>query len=153
MTAIPEGLTSVSPFIVFDEPAKAVEFYKKALGAEERFVLAKPDGELKYAEIQVGTAVLMVGAPCPLAGEDVTKSVEGLDGSRISFYVYVKDVESAFKKAKDAGMEEKKGIEDMFWGDRMGTLTDPFDVEWTIAQHIHDVSPEDMQEAMKEMYA
>ena len=153
MSAIPEGFTSVTPFVVFDDTFKAVEFYKKALGAEEKLTFPAPDGTLIYAEIQIGTARLMMGAPCPTTGAEATKSAKAMGGSPISFYVYVENVEAAFEKAKGAGMKEKKGIKDMFWGDRMGTLTDPFEVEWTIAQHIRDVSPEEMQEAMKEMCA
>ncbi|MEK9627942.1 MAG: VOC family protein [Nitrospinota bacterium] len=150
MTTIPEGLTSITPFIEFDDPSKALEFYKNTLGAEERLTLFTPDGELKYAEVQVGTAVLMVGSPCPMASEKPVGSKNG--SSRISFYVYVNDLEEAFNKAKKGGMKEIKGIEEMFWGDRMGTLHDPFNVEWTIAQHMRDVSPEEMQEAMKTMF-
>lgn len=153
MSTIPDGFTSVTPFIVFEDTTKAVEFYKKALGAIEKLTFPTPDGTLMYAEIQVGTARLMMGAPCPETGADTSSSVKGSGDSRISFYVYVEDVGAAFKKAIDAGMSEKKGIEDMFWGDRMGTLTDPFNIEWTLAQHLRDVSPEDMQEAMKKMCA
>lgn len=151
MTAIPEGFTSVTPFIVFDDTAAVVEFYKKALGAEEKMILPTPDGGIMYAEIQIGNARLMMGGPCPSSKGEPTRSAKSMGGSPISFYVYVKDVETAFNKAKDAGMTEKKGIEDMFWGDRMGTLTDPFDVEWTIAQHVRDVSSEEMEDAMKNM--
>ncbi len=153
MGTIPDGFTSVTPFITFDDTTKAVEFYKKALGAVEKLTFPAPDGTLMYAEIQIGTARLMMGMPCPETGTESTKLAKDLRGSSVSFYVYVENVEAAIEKAKDAGMNEKKGIVDMFWGDRMGTLTDPFDIEWTIAQHIRDVSPEDMQEAMKTMCA
>ncbi len=153
MSTIPDGFTSVTPFITFDDTTKAVEFYKKALGAVEKLTFPAPDGTLMYAEIEVGTARLMMGMPCPETGSESTKPAKDLGGSPISFYVYVENVESAFKKAKDAGMKEKKEIADMFWGDRMGTLTDPFDIEWTIAQHVRDVAPEEMQEAMKKMCA
>lgn len=153
MSTIPDGFTSVTPFITFDDTTKAVAFYKKALGAVEKLTFPGPDGTLMYAEIQIGTARLMMGVPCPETGSEATKPEKGLGSSPISFYVYVENVESAIEKAKNAGMKEKKGIEDMFWGDRMGTLTDPFEIEWTIAQHVRDVSPEEMQEAMKKMCA
>lgn len=138
MSPIPEGFTSVTPYVMMDDTAAAIEFYKKALGATEKLRLPAPDGNVVYAEIKVGNAIIMMGNCRP-------------GGSPVSFFVYVEDVESAFKKAKDAGMSVKKEIEDMFWGDRIGTLTDPFNVDWTIAQHIRDVSPEEMQEAMKKM--
>ncbi len=148
MSTIPEGFTSVTPYVVMDDAGAAIEFYKKALGATEKMRFPTPDGGVMYAEIQVGNSRIMMGNPSPDCGG---KSAKSLGGSPVSFYLYVEDIEAAFSKAKDAGMLVKKGIEDMFWGDRMGTLTDPFNVEWTIAQHIRDVSPEEMQEAMKNM--
>ena len=151
MTTIPNGFTSVTPYVVMDDAAAAVKFYRKAFGAEEKMCLSTPDGKVMYAEIQVGNARIMMGGPCPESGGDLTKSAKSLGGSPISFYVYVKDVETAFNKAKEAGMTEKKGIENMFWGDRMGTLTDPFEVEWTIAEHVRDVPLEEMEEVMKNM--
>jgi PhnB protein len=149
MSLIPEGFTSVTPYIVMDDAASAIEFYKKALGAEEKMRLSTPDGGVMYAEIQIGNARLMMGSPCP---DNDGKSAKSFGGSPVSFYVYVDDVEAVFNKANSAGMSVKKGLEDMFWGDRMGTLTDSFDMEWTIAQHMRDVSPEEMQEAMKKMF-
>ena len=148
MSTIPEGFTSVTPYVVMDDAGAAIEFYKKALGATEKMRFPTPDGGVMYAEIQVGNSRMMMGSPCPEWGG---KSAKSLGGSPVSFYLYVEDIEAAFNKAKDAGMSVKKGIEDMFWGDRMGTLTDPFNVDWTIAQHVRDVSPEEMQEAMKNM--
>ena len=151
MSKIPDGYTSLTPFIVFDDTAAAIEFYKKAFGAEVIMSMPAPDGTIMYAELQVGSARLMVGAPCPETGGEKTKSAQALGGSPISFYVYVEDVHAAFTKAKTAGMVEKKAPEDMFWGDRMGTLTDPFGLDWTVAEHIRDVSPEEIDEAMKKM--
>ena len=148
MSTIPEGFTSVTPYVVMDDPSAVIDFYKKALGAEEILRLPAPDGAVMYAEIKVGNARMMLGCPCPEWGG---KSAKSLGGSPVSFYLYVEDIEAIFSKAKNAGMSVKKGIEDMFWGDRMGTLTDPFNVDWTIAQHVRDVSPEEMQEAMKNM--
>jgi len=148
MSTIPEGFTSVTPYIVMDDAAAAIKFYEKALGATEKMRLPAPDGSVMYAEIQVGNARMMMGSPCPEWGG---KSAKSFGGSPVSFFVYVEDVEAVFKKANSAGMSVKKKVEDMFWGDRMGTLTDPFNIDWTIAQHVRDVSPEEMQEAMKKM--
>ncbi len=148
MSTIPEGFTSITPYIVMDDAAAAIEFYKKALGATEKLRLPAPDGGVMYAEIQVGNARMMMGQPCPEWGG---KSAKSLGGSPVSFYLYVEDLEATFSKAKSAGMSVKKEVEDMFWGDRMGTLTDPFNMDWTIAQHVRDVPPEEIQEAMKKM--
>jgi len=148
MSSIPEGFSSVTPYIVMDDVSAAIDFYKKALGAEEKMRFPTPDGNVMYAEIQVGNARVMMGSSC---SNNDGKSAKNYGGSPVSFYVYVDDVNTAFNKAKNAGMSVKKEVEDMFWGDRMGTLTDPFDMEWTIAQHIRDVSPEEMQEALKKM--
>ena len=148
MSTIPEGFTSITPYIVMDDAAAAIEFYKKALGAEEIMRFPTPDGGVMYAEIQVGNARMMMGHHCPEWGG---KSAKSMGGSPVSFYLYVEDLEATFSKAKSAGMSVKKKVEDMFWGDRMGTLTDPFNIDWTIAQHVRDVSPEEMQEAMKKM--
>lgn len=137
MTKIPEGFHSVTPYIIFDDTAAAIDFYKKALGADEKIRLPAPEGGVMYAELQIGNSSIMMGDPSSQGKE---KSAKQLGGSPVSFYVYVKDVEAAFKKAKDAGMAEKKAIEDMFWGDRIGTLTDPFNIEWTLAQHVNKPS-------------
>jgi len=148
MTKIPEGFSSVTPYIVMDDVAAALEFYAGSLGAEEKLRMPGADGKVIYAEMQVGNARIMMGAPDPVHGGQSAKS---MGGSPVSFFVYVPDVQAAFDKAKAAGMKEKKAIDDMFWGDRMGTLSDEFNIEWTIAQHIRDVSPEEIAEAMKKM--
>lgn len=148
MSKIPEGYTSVTPYLTFDDTAAAIDFYKKAFGAEETVRLPAPDGSVAHAEIKIGNARVMMGAPCPEKGN---KSANTLDGSPVGFCIYVADVEAAFKKAKSAGMTQKKPIEDMFWGDRMGSLKDPFGFEWSIAERVREVAPEEMREAMKKM--
>ena len=151
MSKIPEGYTSLTPFIIFDDVSTAIEFYKKALDADVNMSMPSSDGNIMYAELQIGSAKLMVSTPSSETDGAKTKSAKSMRDSAISFYVYVEDVQASFNKAKDAGMLEKKGIEDMFWGDRMGTLTDPFNIEWIIAEHVRDVSPEEINEAMKKM--
>lgn len=148
MSKIPEGYTSITPYIIFDDASEAVELYKKAFNAEIIMSIPGPDGKLMHAEIQVGNARIMVGCPCT---EYKGKSATTLGGSPVSFYVYVEDIQAAFDKAKNVGMAEKKGIEDMFWGDRMGTVTDKLGIDWTLAEHVRDVSPEEMEEAIKKM--
>lgn len=150
MSKIPEGFTSLTPYAIFDDVAAAIEFYKKALNVTENMRMPGPDGKVAYAELQIGNARFMMGGICPEAGG---KSARSFGGSPISFYHYVENIETAFAQAKAAGMKEKKAPEDMFWGDRMGTLVDPFQVEWTFAEHIKDVSPEEIKEALKKMNA
>jgi len=148
MTKIPEGYTTITPFISYDNTREAIEFYKKALDAEEIMSFPSPDGDIAYAELKIGNSHIMIDK----AGEECSNpSANHFGGSPVSFYLYVDDVEAAFKKAKSAGMNEKQEITDMFWGDRMGTLKDQFNITWTIAQHIRDVSPEEIKEAMQKM--
>jgi uncharacterized glyoxalase superfamily protein PhnB len=95
-----------------------------------------------YAEIQIGSSRMMMGDANPEWG---CKSAKGLGGSPVSFYLYFEDVEAAFRKAKDAGMTETQALKDMFWGDRMGTLRDSLGIDWTLAQHVADPTPEEME--------
>jgi len=148
MTKIPEGLSSITPFISFENPSEAIEFYKKSLGAEVIVSLPAPNGDIMYAELQIGSSRIMVGK----SGEECSgNSIEHYGGSPVSFYIYVDNVEASFSKAKSAGMTDKQEITDMFWGDRMGTLKDQYNMVWSIAEHVREVSPEEMQEAMEKM--
>lgn len=150
MTTLPDGFSSVTPYITFDDTNEAIAHYIKALGAQEIMRIPGPGGSVMHAEIQVGNARIMMGNTCP--GRD-NRSAKTYGGSPVSFYVYVEDIDAAFDKAKEAGMTEKMPIEDMFWGDRIGKLSDPFNVEWTLAQHVRDVSPEEIEEAVKKLVA
>ena len=143
--AIPEGYTTVTPSLVFRDAPRAIEFYKKALGATERMRMPGPDGKIMHAEIQIGTSMVM------LADEVMgQKSAETQGSSPVSFYLYVENVDSAFPKALSAGGKEKYPITDMFWGDRMGAFVDPFGYSWTLATHTKDVSPEQMKRGQEE---
>lgn len=148
MSKIPDGYTSLTPYITFDDVNAAIELYQKALGAEVIMSMPAPDGTILHAELQIGTARIMVSG----IGDDC-KSAKSLGGSPVLFYYYADDVQAAFNKAKNAGMTEKNPIKDMFWGDRIGTLTDPFGIDWTIAEHVRDVSPEEIEQAKKEMFS
>jgi len=149
--AIPESYTSITPSITFRSSEKAIEFYKRAFGAKDRGgVMKGPDGKVVHAEIQIGSAIIMMNDE--IMG---SRSAETQGGSPISFYHYVENVDAAFKKAIAEGAKESYPVADMFWGDRMGALTDPFGIKWTLASHIKDVSPEEMKkgsdEFMKQM--
>lgn len=145
---IPEGYTSITPYIAYENTADAIKFYSKALGAKEIMRIPMPGGGIGHAEIQIGNARVMMSDTNEECG---MKSAKGLGGSPVSFFVYTEDVETAFAKAKKSGMTEKTPLEDMFWGDRMGQLVDPYGISWSLAQHIRDVPPEEIEEAMKEM--
>jgi len=148
VTTIPDGYTTITPYIAYDSAAEAIDFYIKTLDAKEVMRLPTPDGGVGHAEIQIGNARIMLSDTNPKSG---MKSAKELGGSPVSFFVYFKDVETAFTKAKENGMTEVSPLEDMFWGDRMGQLVDPYGLVWSLAQHIRDVSPEEIAEAMKNM--
>ncbi len=142
---IPPGYTTVTPSITVKDAPKVIEFLKKAFGATEHMRMPGPDGKIMHAEIQIGNSIIMMN-------DEVmgSRSALTLGGSPISFYVYFEDADAAFKKAISAGAKQTYALTDMFWGDRMGTLEDPFGHKWTIAQHVKDVSPEDMKKGQAE---
>jgi uncharacterized glyoxalase superfamily protein PhnB len=148
--AVPQGYTTVTPSITVKDAPKVIEFYKKAFGATERMRMPGPDGKIMHAEIQIGNSLIMMN-------DEVmgSRSAQTLGGSPVSFYIYVEDADAAFKKAIAAGAKEQYALTNMFWGDRMGSVEDPFGLKWTIAQHIKDVSPEEMKKGqadfMKQM--
>jgi len=139
---IPDGYHSVTPYLIVRGGAEAIEFYKKAFGAEERFRMPGPGGKVMHAEIQIGDSVVMLGDEWPEMG---VKSPHSLGGPGVSVMLYVTDVDASFKQATAAGAKAKQPPTDMFWGDRYGKLTDPFGHEWGIATHIEDVAPDEME--------
>lgn len=147
---IPQGYTTVTPSLTFSDANKAIEFYKKALGATDRERFLGPDGKIMHAEIQIGTSIIML---CDeIMGQ---RSAQSFGGSPVSFYIYVEDCDTAFKKAISAGGKEIVPVTEMFWGDRMGAFEDPFGYKWNIATHTKDMTPEEMKKAgetwMKQM--
>jgi uncharacterized glyoxalase superfamily protein PhnB len=149
--AIPEGYHTITPAIVHKDVRKAIEFYKKAFGAAERYVMPCPDGKgVMHAELKIGDSLIMLGeegAHCP------AKSAQTLGGSPIGLYLYVQDVDAAFRRAIGAGAVSRMPVQDMFWGDRTGSVTDPFGYSWTLATHIKDLSPEEIAEGAEEFFA
>ena len=143
---IPEGYHSVTPYLIVDDAGKAIEFYKKAFGAEEKFRLPMGD-KVGHAEIKIGDSFVMLADESPDMGHLGPKA---RGGATTSFVVYVPDVDAAFKTAIDAGATEKRPIENQFWGDRMGTLSDPFGHHWSLATHVEDVSEEEMGKRMEQ---
>ncbi|WP_240194457.1 VOC family protein [Desulfopila inferna] len=144
---IPEGYKSLTPMFVFKDARKAIEFYKEAFGAEERFVMPGPDGKgVMHAELKIGSSIIMLGEENP---QYDCKSAETFGGSPVSFYLYVEKVDEAFKIAVDAGAEVQMAVEEMFWGDRMGSVLDPFGYSWSLATHTRDLTPEEIAEGAK----
>ena len=143
--AIPEAYTALTPSITVNDAAKAIEFYKKALGATERMRMEGPDKKIMHAEIQIGGAILMLQ-------DEVMgmRSAKSLGASPASFYLYVEDADAAFKKAIAAGGKQIMPVTDMFWGDRLGHFEDPFGYQWDVATHVKDVTPEEMKKGQEQ---
>ncbi len=148
---IPEGFHTVTPQLIFDNAAQAIDWYKKALGAEEKSRAVGPDGKVMHAELQIGDSHIMLNDAMGGA-----KSAQAFGGSPISLWLYVPDCDTLFNRAVAAGGQVAPGpmggLADQFWGDRSGTLTDPFGYKWTIATHKEDVSPEEMDRRSEEFF-
>ena len=142
---IPEGYHSITPYLATADAAKAIEFYKNAFGAIERLRMPGPGGKIMHAELQFGDSVVMLADEFPEIGH---KSPKAFGGTPVSIMFYVNDVDAVFKQATACGAEVKRPLENQFYGDRTGTLVDPFGHVWSVATHIEDVSPEDMQRRM-----
>jgi PhnB protein len=147
---IPEGFHSVTPYLRVKGAAKALEFYRKALGAEERFRMPMPDGKIGHAEIVVGNSIIMLADEFP---EMNIKGPQTLGGTSVSLMVYVPDSDAAFKRAVDAGATVSRPLVDQFYGDRSGTVIDPFGHEWTLSTHKEDVPPAEMDKRAREAMA
>lgn len=139
--AIPEGYQSITPSLTIEGAAEAIEFYKKAFGAEERMRIPGPGGAIMHAELQIGSSVIMIHDANP---EWNTQGPKGLGGSPVGLYLYVTDVDAIFKQAIAAGATETQPVCDMFWGDRLGGVADPYGHQWTVATHKQDLSPDEI---------
>jgi PhnB protein len=141
---IPEGYHSLTPYLYFERTRDAIEFYKAAFGATERGVMDGPGGAVMHAELQIGDSVVMMA-------DNADQAPSKLGGTAVSILIYTEDVDAMFKRAVDKGATSLDAPSDKFYGDRMGSLRDPFGHEWTIGTHIEDVSEEQMQERMASM--
>ena len=151
---IPEGYHTLTAYLAVEDADRAIEFYKDAFGAEEVVRMGAPDGRVAHAELQIGDTVLMVSDPYPMQN---AKSPKELGGTTVSIFMYVEDVDASYKKAIDSGATAIMEPDDMFWGDRFGSFTDPYGHAWAIATHIEDLSEDEMrsrgEKAMAEMAA
>jgi PhnB protein len=141
---IPEGYHSITPYLSIKGAAQALEYYKKAFGATELFRM-EHEGKIGHAEMKIGDSPFMLADEFPEMG---FVSPQTLGGSPVGIMIYVDDVDNVFKQAIDAGAVEKKPVQDQFYGDRSGTLTDPFGHVWTVATHKEDVSPEEIDKRL-----
>lgn len=148
--AIPDGYHAVTPYLIVTGAANAIEFYQRAFGAVELFRMAKPDGKVGHAEIRIGDSVIMLADEHADMGY---RSPSSLGGSSVSIMLYVEDVDGVFARALEAGARAQRGVADQFYGDRSGTLEDPFGHVWTIATHVEDVSPEEIERRVAAMMA
>ena len=138
---IPDGYHTATPYLVVDGAAKAIEFYKKAFGAEELFTMPGPGGKVMHAEFTIGNSPIMISDEFPEMG---ARGPKALGGSPASILLYVEDVDKTFQQAVAAGATVVMPVADMFWGDRYCKLQDPFGHQWQIATHKEDVAPEEM---------
>ena len=143
---IPEGYHSITPYLIVNGAANALDFYKQAFGAQELFRMADPSGKIGHAEIKIGDSPIMLADEFPEMG---FRGPQSLGGSSVTILLYVEDVDEVFNRAIAAGGTLLKPLKDEFYGDRSGTLTDPFGHIWTVATHKEDVAPEEMEERMK----
>ena len=145
---IPQDMHVVTPHLVCAGAAEAIEFYKKAFGAKDEGRLAGPDGKLMHALIRIGGDAIMLVDEMPEWGALGPKA---LKGSPVTLHLYVEDVDAVVKRAVEAGAKVTMPVGDQFWGDRYGKLEDPFGHQWSVATHIRDVTPQEMEQAMKPM--
>jgi PhnB protein len=147
---IPTGFHTVTPSLFVRNAAQAIDFYKKALGAEERMRMAGPDGKIGHAELKIGDSIVFLSEENPAYG---TKSPEALGGISAALYLYVEDVDQSFQRAIDAGGKAKMPVAEMFWGDRVGNFTDPYGHSWTLSTHTQDLTEQEMEEGAKRFFA
>lgn len=147
--AIPEGFHTVTPGLTCKNAAEAIDLYKRAFGAVERSRFAGPDGRIMHAELLIGDSMIFLGDEFP--GNTAAPSANTLPSH--SMYLYVKDVDEVQNQAIEAGCREGMPVTDMFWGDRMGKVIDPFGHHWNLATHTEDVAPAEMERRAKEWLA
>lgn len=141
------GYRTVTPYLALDDAAAAIEFYKDAFGATERGRMETPDGKIGHAEIEIGDSLVMLSDAFPQAA---TRPPSELGGTTSSVFLYVDDVDALAAQAVKAGAKVTQEIADQFWGDRFGSLTDPFGHVWSVATHVEDLTPEEIAERAKQ---
>lgn len=139
---IPDGYHSVTPYLIVNDGARAIEFYKQSFGATELFRMAGPDGRIGHAEMKIGDSHIMLADEHPEIG---ARSPQAFGGSAVSLMLYVEDVDATVGRALEAGAKLTRPVADQFYGDRTGGLEDPFGHAWYVATHVEDVPPEELE--------
>lgn len=148
--SIPDGFNTLSPHAVVKDGVAAIEFYKKAFGAEEVCRMPGPDGAgVMHAELRIGNSTLMIAEEYP----GCTQSPQSLGATTVELHIYCEDAERVFQRAIDAGATATMPVSEMFWGDRYGKLKDPFGHEWGVATHVEDVTPEECAKRAAEFFS
>ena len=148
--AIPDGYRTATPYLVVRNAAQAIEFYKKAFKAQEIMRMATPDGKIGHAELKIGDSIIFLADESPRMPN---KSPQTLGGCTSGVMLYVDDVDTTFQQAVDAGGKTQMPVADMFWGDRYGSLMDPYGHIWSVATHKEDVAPGEMEKRAQAFYA
>ena len=154
VSPVPEGYHTLTTYLAVEDAARAIDFYKEAFGAEETVRMPGPDGSVGHAELQIGDSKVMLSDPFP---QSTVRPPAERGGPTASVFMYVDDADALFERAEAAGAKVETPLENMFWGDRFGTLSDPFGHVWSVATHVEDVPEDEMAEraakAMAEMGA
>ena len=148
--AIPKGYHTVTPSLVVAGAVRAIDFYKKAFGAEEIMRFPAPDGSIMHAELKIGDSMIMLSDEMPDHG---VRGPAFHGGASVSFFVYSENVDKAWKRALDAGGKQIMPLIDQFWGDRSGCVEDPFGHRWWLAQHVQDLTQDEIRKAAEEFFA
>jgi PhnB protein len=143
---IPEGYRTLTTYLTMDNAAEAIEFYKDVFGAKERMRMGAPGGKIGHAELEIGDSLLMLSDAFPGA---TSRPPTELGGTTAGAFMYVEDVDAVVKRAVESGATITMEVADQFWGDRFGSITDPFGHIWSIATHVEDVPPEEIAERAK----
>ena len=148
--AIPKGHHSITPSLFVAGAAKAIDFYTKAFGAEELMRFPSPDGSIMHAELRIGDSIIMLSDEM---ADPSTRGPKAIGGTPVSFFMYRENVDAEWKRAIDAGAREVMPLIDQFWGDRAGCLEDPFGHQWWLAQHVKDMTEEELQKSADAFFA
>ena len=147
---VPDGYHSVTPYLTLRNASEAIAYYKKAFGATEQVRMDMPGGKVGHAELRIGDSLIMLSDHFPEMPDSVCKDPKALGGTTIGLHIYLDQVDVRFEQAVKAGGKILRPLNDKFYGDRSGTLEDPFGHIWTLSTHVEDVSPEEMERRMKE---
>lgn len=145
---IPAGYHTATPYLILRDAARAIEFYRQAFGATELMRMPGPDGQVMHAEIKIGDSPIMLADECPAMN---ARSPQTIGGSPVFLLVYVADVDAVVAHAVELGATLERPVQNQFYGDRSGSIVDPFGHHWGIATHLEDVSPEEMQRRLAAM--